>query len=160
MKEHRNCYSVSIIINPLTARVVGAPQMILQPVFSIFPRSPMPSGTCRTPGLSIPWCCLPTSSFVHLPCQDGFGQTGDAKFKDTCSCWNLPGFKSDLTPAARTWNVKSQLVYPYWVFLAAALLRSFGPYFIFPSVFCHRRTLLWVVRLTFFSVFFFNIVGL
>ena len=25
-----------IIINPLTARVVGAPQMILQPVFSIF----------------------------------------------------------------------------------------------------------------------------
>ena len=28
-----------IIINPLTARVVGAPQMILQPVFSIFPCS-------------------------------------------------------------------------------------------------------------------------
>ena len=43
-----------IIINPLTARVVGAPQMILQPVFSIFPCSPLPSGTCRTPGLSIP----------------------------------------------------------------------------------------------------------
>ena len=41
-----------IIINPLTARVVGAPQMILQPVFSISPRSPLPSGTCRTPGLS------------------------------------------------------------------------------------------------------------
>ena len=45
---------VIIIINPLTARVVGAPQMILQPVFSIFPCSPLPSGTCRTPGLSIP----------------------------------------------------------------------------------------------------------
>ena len=43
-----------IIINPLTARVVGAPQMILQPVFSIFPCSPPPPGTCRTPGLSIP----------------------------------------------------------------------------------------------------------
>ena len=42
-----------IIINPLTARIVGAPQMILQPVFSIFPCSPLPSGTCRTPGLSI-----------------------------------------------------------------------------------------------------------
>ena len=28
---------IIIIINPLTARVVGAPQMILQPVFSIFP---------------------------------------------------------------------------------------------------------------------------
>ena len=55
-----------IIINPLTARAVGAPQMILQPVFSIFPCSPPPSGTCRTPGLSIPWCCLPTSSFVRL----------------------------------------------------------------------------------------------
>ena len=57
---------IIIIINPLTARVVGAPQLILQPVFSIFPCSPQPSGTCRTPGLSIPWCCLPTSSFVRL----------------------------------------------------------------------------------------------
>ncbi len=57
---------IIIIINPLTARVDGAPQMILQPVFSIFPCSPLPSGTCRTPGMSIPWCCLPTSSFVRL----------------------------------------------------------------------------------------------
>ena len=32
-----------IIINVLTARVVGAPQMILQPVFSIFLCSPLPS---------------------------------------------------------------------------------------------------------------------
>ena len=55
-----------IIINPLTARVVGAPQMISQPVFSIFPCSPLPSATCRIPGLSIPWCCLPTSFFVGL----------------------------------------------------------------------------------------------
>ena len=56
-------YCVMIIIShPLSARVVGAPKMILQPVFSIFPCSPLPSGTCRTPGLSIPWCCLPTSS--------------------------------------------------------------------------------------------------
>ena len=55
-----------IIINPLTARVVGAPQIILQPIFSIFPCSPLPSGTWRTPGLSIPWCCLPTSSSVGL----------------------------------------------------------------------------------------------
>ena len=45
---------IIIIINPLTARVVWAPQMIFQPVFSIFPCSPLPSGTCRTPGLSIP----------------------------------------------------------------------------------------------------------
>ena len=28
--------------------------------------SPLPSGTWRTPGLSTPWCCLPTSSSVCL----------------------------------------------------------------------------------------------
>ena len=43
------CIITIIVINHLTARVVGAPQMILQPVFSIFPCSPLPSGTCRTP---------------------------------------------------------------------------------------------------------------
>ena len=58
--------AIIIIINPFTARVVGVPQMILQPVFSIFPCSQLPSGTCRTSGLSIPWCCLPTSSSVCL----------------------------------------------------------------------------------------------
>ena len=58
-------YIIIIIINPLTARVVWAPRMILQTVFSIFPCSPLPSRTCRTPGLSILWCCLPTSSFVR-----------------------------------------------------------------------------------------------
>ena len=57
---------IVVIINALTARVVGVPQMILQPVFSIFPCSPLPSGTCRTQGLSIPLRCLPTSSFVRL----------------------------------------------------------------------------------------------
>ena len=55
-----------IVVNPLTARVVGAPQLILQPFFSIFSCSPLPSGTWRTPGLSIPWCCLFTSSSVCL----------------------------------------------------------------------------------------------
>ena len=39
---------------PLTAGVVRAPQMISQPVSSIFPCSPLPSGTWRTPGLSFP----------------------------------------------------------------------------------------------------------
>ena len=61
---------IIIIIDPSTARVVGAPQMILQPVFffflSIFPCSPLPSGFCRTPGLSISWCCLHTSSSFCL----------------------------------------------------------------------------------------------
>ena len=37
-----------------------------QPVSSIFICSALPSGTWRTPGLSIPWCCLPTSSSVCL----------------------------------------------------------------------------------------------
>ena len=40
--------------------------MISQPVSSIFPCSALPSGTLRTPGLSIPWCCLPTSSSLCL----------------------------------------------------------------------------------------------
>ena len=34
--------------------------------FLHFPCSPLPSGTWRAPGLSIPWCCLPTSSSVCL----------------------------------------------------------------------------------------------
>ena len=45
----------SHLIYPLTTRVVEAPQMISQPVSSIFPCSPLLSGTWRTPGLSIPW---------------------------------------------------------------------------------------------------------
>ena len=59
-------YLTIIIIHPLLARVVGAPQMISQHVFSIFPCSSLPSGTWRTPGLSIPRCCLPASSSVCL----------------------------------------------------------------------------------------------
>ena len=42
------------LIYSLTARVVGAPQMISQPVSPIFPCSPPPSETWRTPGLFIP----------------------------------------------------------------------------------------------------------
>ena len=57
---------INIIIYPLTARVVWAPQMISKSVFSIFPCSPLPSGTWQTLGLSIPCCCLPTSSSVCL----------------------------------------------------------------------------------------------
>ena len=54
------------LIYPLTARVVGAPQMTSQPVPSVFLCSPPPAGTWRTPGLSISWCCLRTSSSVCL----------------------------------------------------------------------------------------------
>ena len=57
---------ISSIIYPLIAGVIGAPQMTSQPISSIFPCSPLSSGTWRTPGLSIPWCCLPASSSVRL----------------------------------------------------------------------------------------------
>ena len=57
---------IIIIIHSLTAKVVAAPQMISQPVSSIFPCSPLPSVTWRTPGLSIPWYCLPTCFSVCL----------------------------------------------------------------------------------------------
>ena len=50
---------IIIIINPLTARVVGAPQMILQPVFSIFPFLHCPLGlgelqACPSPEVVFP----------------------------------------------------------------------------------------------------------
>ena len=57
--------SLSIIIYPLTARVIGSPQMLSKSISSIFPCSQLPSGTWRTPSLSIPWC-LPTSSSICL----------------------------------------------------------------------------------------------
>ena len=60
------CIIIIIIIYCLTAKVVGAQQIILQPVSSIFPCFPLPTGTWRTQGLSSPWCCLPTSSCVSL----------------------------------------------------------------------------------------------
>ena len=67
---------IIIIINSLTARVIGAPQTILQPVFSIFPVLYCP------PGLSFPDVVFPplpvsalSSSSFHCALQDGFGQT-------------------------------------------------------------------------------------
>ena len=67
-------FIIIIIINPLTVRVVGAPQMILQPVFSSFPCSPLPSGTWRTQGQSIS-LMLPSHLFLCLPCTFGVRST-------------------------------------------------------------------------------------
>ena len=49
-----------------SAGVVGPPQMTSQPVSSAFLCSPLPSGTWRTPGRSIPWWCFHTSFSVCL----------------------------------------------------------------------------------------------
>ena len=73
---------IIIIINPLTMRVVGAPQMILQPVFSIFPflRCPLRLAelqACPFPDVvfpPLPLSALSSSPF-HCALQDGFGQT-------------------------------------------------------------------------------------
>ena len=66
----------------LTMGVVGAPQMTPQPISSIFLCSPLPSGTCQTPGLYIPDVVFPPlflsaspSSPFHCALQDGFGKT-------------------------------------------------------------------------------------
>ena len=73
-------YIVIIIINPLTARVVGAPQMIHLPPF--FPVLHCPLGLAELqacPFLVVVFPPLPlstlSSSRFHCALQDGFGQT-------------------------------------------------------------------------------------
>ena len=73
---------IIIIIYPLTARVVGAPQVYSQTVSSIFPYFPLPSGTWRIQACSFPDVVFPplplsalSSSPFHYALQDGFGQT-------------------------------------------------------------------------------------
>ena len=56
--------SNSHFIYPLTARVVWAPQKISQPVFSIFPCSPLPSGSCQ----NVHSLMLSSHLFLCLPC--------------------------------------------------------------------------------------------
>ena len=82
-KSHCYTHSFIIIINPLSVRIIEAPQIVLQLMFSISSYSPLPSGTCRAPGLSIPGSSLPASSFARLvsrtpfsvSCKMVFGQT-------------------------------------------------------------------------------------
>ena len=51
--------NIVIIINPLTTRVVGAPQMILQPVFSIFPVFHCPLGLAELQACLFPDVVFP-----------------------------------------------------------------------------------------------------
>ena len=72
----------SSLIYPLTARVVGAPQMISRPVSSIFPVLHCPQGlgelqACPFPNVvfpPIPLSALSSSPF-HCALRNGFGQT-------------------------------------------------------------------------------------
>ena len=75
---HATCHyhMLIIIIYPVTTKVVGAPQIILQPVSSIFPCSPLPSDLANSrPVHSLllsshlflcPPCLLPP---VTVPCK-------------------------------------------------------------------------------------------
>ena len=73
---------IIIIINPLAARFVGVPQMILQPVFSIFSVLHCPLGLAELQACPFPdvvFTILPlsalSSSHFHRALQDGFGQS-------------------------------------------------------------------------------------
>ena len=75
--------TLSHLIYPLMVRVVGAPQMILQPVTSIFPCSPhTPLGLGKLQACPFPDVVFPplplsavSSSPFHCALQDGLGQT-------------------------------------------------------------------------------------
>ena len=66
----RTYVGIIIIINPLTARVVEAPQMILQPVFSIFLCFPLPLGLAELqacPFSDVVFPPLPLSALSSSP---------------------------------------------------------------------------------------------
>ena len=74
---------IIITINPLTARVVGAPQMISQKVSSISPVLHIPLGlgelqACPFPDVVFPpiplSVCLVFFSFFHCASQDGLAR--------------------------------------------------------------------------------------
>ena len=65
---------IIVIINPLIVRVVRAPQMTLQPVFSISPALHCPLGLTELQACPFPDVALSSSPF-HCALQDGFGQT-------------------------------------------------------------------------------------
>ena len=74
--------AIIIIIYPLTARVVGAPQMKSQPAFSIFPVIHCPLGPAELQACPFPDVVFPplplsalSSTPFHCALQDGFGQT-------------------------------------------------------------------------------------
>ena len=59
---------IIIIVYPLTARVIGASQMISQPVSSIFLCSQLPPGTCMANSRPVHSLMLSSHLFFCLPC--------------------------------------------------------------------------------------------
>ena len=91
--------------------------MISQPVSSIFPCPPPPSGTWRTPGLSIPRCCLPTSSSVCLVVISGNGPQFHAEdFATLATDWDIrditssPGYSQSNSIAERTMRTAKNIM--------------------------------------------------
>ena len=77
----RNLFTFTFT-DPLTTRVVWAPQITSLPVSSIFPCSPLPSGTWRTPGLSSHlFFCLPCLPPFTVPYKILFAKPDE---RDTC----------------------------------------------------------------------------
>ena len=78
----RSVLIIIIIINPFTARVVGAPQIILQPVFSIFPVLHCPLGLAELQA-----CLDYTGQNYKLPStrsQSKFERESRVKMTDVC----------------------------------------------------------------------------
>ena len=79
MQDHDLSLIIIIVINPLTARVVWAPQMTLQPVFPVLhcPLGLAELQACSFPDVVFPPLLLSalSSSPFHCALQDGFGQT-------------------------------------------------------------------------------------
>ena len=103
---------IIIIINPLTETVVGVPQIISQPVSSIFPCSPLPYGTWSNPGLSIPWCCLLLLRLFTMVRRSSCGPI---------ACWILAR-----TSSLVTWSLyeMSRILREHLISMACVLLWS------------------------------------
>ena len=143
----------------LTSGVVVAPQMTLTSS-SIFLGPQLPSGTWRTQGLSIPWCCLPTSSSVCLvffplckmPCKMVLASLHLCTMVKSSLCDPLPAVSWHRLPhwwhglCKTTWFLAAydSTSFPWLVFFFAALLWR-------PMVRTHTARWMWQESVTVIS---------
>ena len=116
----------------LTVRVVGAPQMTLQPVLSSFRCSPPPSGTCQTcqtPGrfiLDVVFPPLPLSALSSFPfhraLRDDFSQPRLYGKYDIAAYSMEKGLKEDFHHQPALLRLRQELV--LWV--AGSVVYSIG----------------------------------